>query len=95
MRLSSMADYAVVAMTAAARHGDTAVAGAKRSSMNAALLAEESGLPAPTVQKLVSRLVAAGCCAPRAGRAAGWRWRARRTRSRWPRLWKLSKGRSR
>jgi DNA-binding IscR family transcriptional regulator len=47
MRLSSMADYAVVAMTAAARHGDTAVAGAKRSSMNAALLAEESGCPRP------------------------------------------------
>lgn len=69
MRLSSMADYAVVAMTAAARHGDTAVAGAKRSSMNAALLAEESGLPAPTVQKLVSRLVAAGLL--RSTRGAG------------------------
>ena len=53
MRLSSMADYAVVTMAAAARHcGGTRV--------SAAQLAEESGLPAPTVQKLVSRLTAAG-----------------------------------
>lgn len=53
MRLSSMADYAVVTMTAAARH----CGGAK---VNAGQLAEETGLPAPTVQKLVSRLTAAG-----------------------------------
>ena len=53
MRLSSMADYAVVTMSAAARHcGGARVA--------AALLAEETGLPVPTVQKLVSRLTAAG-----------------------------------
>jgi FeS assembly SUF system regulator len=53
MRLSSMADYAVVTMAAAARH-----CGAAR--VNAGQLAEETGLPAPTVQKLVSRLTAAG-----------------------------------
>ena len=53
MRLSSMADYAVVTMAAAARH-----CGGVRVS--AAQLAEETGLPAPTVQKLVSRLTAAG-----------------------------------
>jgi FeS assembly SUF system regulator len=53
MRLSSMADYAVVTMTAAARH-----CGGVRVS--AGQLAEETGLPAPTVQKLVSRLTAAG-----------------------------------
>jgi FeS assembly SUF system regulator len=53
MRLSSMADYAVVTMAAAARH-----CGGVR--VNAAQLAEETGLPAPTVQKLVSRLTAAG-----------------------------------
>ncbi len=53
MRLSSMADYAVVTMSAAARHcGGTRV--------SAAQLAEETGLPAPTVQKLVSLLSAAG-----------------------------------
>ena len=53
MRLSSMADYAVVTMSAAARH----CGGAR---VSAARLAEETGLPAPTVQKLVSRLTAAG-----------------------------------
>jgi FeS assembly SUF system regulator len=53
MRLSSMADYAVVTMSAAARH-----CGGQRVS--AAQLAEETGLPVPTVQKLVSTLTAAG-----------------------------------
>ena len=53
MRLSSMADYAVVTMSAAARH----CGGAR---VSAAQLAEETGLPVPTVQKLVSRLTAAG-----------------------------------
>ena len=53
MRLSSMADYAVVTMAAAARH-------CGHARVNAAQLAEETGLPAPTVQKLVSRLTSAG-----------------------------------
>jgi len=53
MRLSSMADYAVVTMAAAARH-------CGQVRVNAGQLAEETGLPAPTVQKLVSRLTAAG-----------------------------------
>lgn len=53
MRLSSMADYAVVTMTAAARH-----CGGVRVS--ATQIADETGLPVPTVQKLVSRLTAAG-----------------------------------
>lgn len=53
MRLSSMADYAVLTMSAAARH----CGGAR---LNAAQLAEETGLPGPTVAKLVSRLSAAG-----------------------------------
>lgn len=64
MRLSSMADYAVVTMSAAARHcGSAQLAGAdgkRRARVSAAQLAEETGLPAPTVQKLVSRLTAAG-----------------------------------
>jgi len=62
MRLSSMADYAVVTMTAAARH----CGGAR---VSAAQLADETGLPAPTVQKLVSRLTAAGLL--RSSRGAG------------------------
>jgi len=53
MRLSSMADYAVVTMSAAARH----CGGAR---VSAAQLADETGLPVPTVQKLVSRLTSAG-----------------------------------
>ena len=53
MRLSSMADYAVVTMCAAARHCGSA-------RISAADLAEETGLPVPTVQKLVSLLSRAG-----------------------------------
>lgn len=53
MRLSSMADYAVVTMTAAARH-------CGHARVSATQIADETGLPAPTVQKLVSRLTAAG-----------------------------------
>ena len=62
MRLSSMADYSVVVMSAAARH-----CGGVRVS--AAQLAEETGLPVPTVQKLVSRLTAGGLL--RSSRGAG------------------------
>ena len=53
MRLSSMADYAVVTMSAAARH----CGGAR---VSAGELAEETGLPLPTVHKLVSQLSKAG-----------------------------------
>jgi FeS assembly SUF system regulator len=48
-----MADYAVVTMTAAARH-------CGHARVSAQQLADETGLPAPTVQKLVSKLSAAG-----------------------------------
>ena len=64
MRLSNMADYAVVTMTAAARHcGSAQLVGAdgkKRARISAGQLALETGLPAPTVQKLVSKLSSAG-----------------------------------
>ena len=53
MRLSSLADYAVVMMSAAARH-------CGGSRVNASQLSEETGIPLPTVQKLVSRLSHAG-----------------------------------
>lgn len=53
MRLSNLADYAVVTMSQAARH-----CGGGRVS--ASDLAAETGLPVPTVQKLVSKLVGAG-----------------------------------
>lgn len=53
MRLSNLADYAVITMSAAAGH----CGGGRTSS---AELAAETGLPVPTVQKLVSKLSAAG-----------------------------------
>jgi FeS assembly SUF system regulator len=62
MRLSNLADYAVVTMSAAARH-----CGGARTS--ASEIAAETGLPAPTVQKLVSKLSAAGLL--RSARGAG------------------------
>ncbi len=62
MRLSSMADYAIVVMAAAAGHcGGTRV--------SAGAIAIETGLPGPTVQKLVSRLTGAGLL--RSARGAG------------------------
>lgn len=67
MRLSSLADYAVVMMSAAARH----CGGVGR--LNATMLADETGLPLPTVQKLVSRLSAAGLIESQRGTGGGFR----------------------
>jgi FeS assembly SUF system regulator len=67
MRLSSLADYAVVMMSAAARH----CGGIGR--LNATSLAEETGLPLPTVQKLVSKLSAAGLIESQRGTGGGFR----------------------
>ena len=64
MRLSSMADYAVVTMSAAARH----CGGVRVSSVQ---LAAETGLPVPTVQKLVSLLTAAGLLRSSRGSGGG------------------------
>lgn len=66
MRLSSLADYAVVMMTAAARHGGQA-------RLNATLLAEATGVPLPTAQKLVSRLSSAGLLESARGTGGGFR----------------------
>lgn len=66
MRLSSMADYAVVAMRAAALH-----CGGDRT--NASEIAAETGLPLPTVQKLVSRLSGAGLLRSVRGAGGGFR----------------------
>ena len=64
MRLTSLTDYAIVVMAAAARHcGGTRV--------SAARLADEAGLPTPTVQKLVSRLTAAGLLRSARGSGGG------------------------
>ena len=62
MRLSNMADYAVVVMGAAARH-----CGGARTSATA--LSDETGIALPTVQKLVSILTKGGLL--RSARGAG------------------------
>jgi FeS assembly SUF system regulator len=67
MRLSSLTDYAVVMMSAAARH----CGGAAR--LNATLLAEQTGVPLPTAQKLVSRLSSAGLIESARGTGGGFR----------------------
>lgn len=53
MRLTHLADYAVVIMTAAARRGEA-------TRLSAAELAQETGVPLPTAQKLMGRLAQAG-----------------------------------
>ena len=67
MRLSSLADYAVVMLSAAARH--CGVSG----RLNATLLADETGIPLPTVQKLVSKLSSAGLIESARGTGGGFR----------------------
>lgn len=64
MKLSSLADYAVVLMRAAACH-----CGGERAS--AAALAEETGIPVPTAQKLVSLLGRAGLLKATRGSGGG------------------------
>lgn len=64
MRLSSLADYAVVLMSATARH----CGGAK---VNAGTLAAETGIPLPTTQKLVSVLSRAGLIIASRGTGGG------------------------
>lgn len=67
MRLTAQADYAVVMLSAAARH--CGVSG----RLNATLLSEETGIPLPTVQKLVSRLSSAGLIESARGTGGGFR----------------------
>ncbi len=64
MRLSNMADYGVVVMSAAARH-----CGSLRVS--ATDLAGETGLALPTVQKLVSMMAKAGLLRSARGTGGG------------------------
>ncbi len=53
MRLTHLADYAVVLMTAAARRGEA-------TRLSAAELAADTGVPLPPAQKLMGQLAAAG-----------------------------------
>jgi FeS assembly SUF system regulator len=66
MRLTSLSDYAVVLLAAAARYP----AGAR---LSATLLATETGVPLPTAQKLTGRLAAAGLLVTARGAGGGFR----------------------
>ncbi|HEY9578634.1 MAG TPA: SUF system Fe-S cluster assembly regulator [Rhizorhapis sp.] len=64
MRLSSLADYAVVVMSAIARHdGDM--------RFSATMLADETGVPLPTAQKLMGRLAGVGLLESARGTGGG------------------------
>lgn len=67
MRLSSLADYAVVMLTAAARHIDA------ETRLSATLLSEETGVPLPTAQKLMGKLASAGLLTSARGTGGGFR----------------------
>ena len=64
MRLSHLADYAVVLMTAAARRP----AGARLSATE---LAADTGVPLPTTQKLMGQLAASGLLSSARGASGG------------------------
>jgi FeS assembly SUF system regulator len=64
MRLTHLADYAVVIMTAAARRD----AGAR---LSASELAQETGVPLPTTQKLMGRLAVEGLLTSARGVSGG------------------------
>jgi Rrf2 family protein len=66
MRLTSLSDYAVVLLAAAARYPGGA-------RLSATLLAAETGVPLPTAQKLTGRLAAAGLLVTARGAGGGFR----------------------
>lgn len=63
MRLSSLADYAIVVMSAAARAGD--------ARLSATDIAAQTGVPLPTAQKLLGRLAIAGLLDSSCGTGGG------------------------
>ena len=65
MRLTHLADYAVVMMTAAARRPAAA-------RLSATELADETGVPLPTAQKLMQRLAAHGLLVGQRGAGGGY-----------------------
>lgn len=71
MRLTNLADHAVVVMRAASRHCGQRLAGQAPVRMTATTLARETGLPLPTVQKLVSVLTRAGLMVGARGTGGG------------------------
>jgi FeS assembly SUF system regulator len=70
MRLTSLADYAVVMMAAAARRSEAEGSDAR---LSANLLAGETGVPLPTAQKLMGKLASAGLLTSARGTGGGFR----------------------
>jgi len=66
MRLTAQADYAIVMMSAAARHRCG-------TRLSATLLSAETGVPLPTAQKLMQRLASAGLLSSMRGTGGGFR----------------------
>ena len=66
MRLSSLADYAVVIMSAAARYG----CGMR---LSAGALSTETGVPVPTAQKVMQQLARAGLLSSVRGTGGGFK----------------------
>ena len=64
MRLTNLADYAVELMSAAARQCGSV-------ALSAGVLAEQTGIPGPTAQKLVSQLARAGLLVASRGSGGG------------------------
>jgi FeS assembly SUF system regulator len=64
MRLSHLADYAVVLMTAAARYPEGA-------RLSATELSADTGVPLPTAQKLMGQLAASGLLSSSRGAGGG------------------------
>ena len=72
MRLTHLADYAVVIMTAAARREAQSRASADGPArLSASELAQETGVPLPTTQKLMGRLAAEGLLTSVRGASGG------------------------
>lgn len=69
MRLTHLADYAVVMMTAAARRESGS--GSAGVRLSAAELSQETGVPLPTAQKLMSKLAGAGLLTSARGAGGG------------------------
>ncbi len=69
MRLTHLADYAVVMMTAAARRESGS--GGAGIRLSAAELSQETGVPLPTAQKLMGKLAGAGLLTSARGAGGG------------------------
>ena len=65
MRLTHLADYAVVLMTAAARRSPSA-------RLSATDLAQDTGVPLPTAQKLMQQLAVSGLLVGQRGAGGGY-----------------------